>query len=774
MPWPTPQDYNEAIQNPKLCFDDPELKAGQPEYNALGLPRPITGGFASVYRMRCGQRDWAVRCFLREFADQQQRYTAISQHLAAVKLPYIVGFEFLSKGIRVKNQWYPILKMEWVQGELLHEYIKKRLNDSTAVRELAERWYEMMKALGEAGIGHGDLQHGNVLVTNGNLRLIDYDGVFVPALGGQRSHEAGHRNYQHPERTELDFGIYLDHFAAWVIYTSLVVLSIDHRLWDQVGAGDEFILFRKEDFVDPNSSSTFKLLARHTDTSIQQLTTLFRSLLYLVPSQIPALNGQPTLPPIPTARTLPPGADWLIDHVNLVQTQQIPAGNASSSSGSYGILDVHLPTGNSAWVLDYIAAPEIRNIISFSSIATIPRITASASVVSLIVSLTAWYLIGTPSIFLMLFLLIVGFINRKVFFYYYRKDPAVAERETIRSREELENRLFGSLQQGIKDRQIKKQNVLAEESKQKVALTKQMSHLKDKERAETNRTDTKLIRELSSINNRRQGINREEADALRRLQGTLGFDISKLNQQISSLVQAESNEVSNTLQRKQDQFITDYLRQCRISDASISGIGDKLKVRLRAAGIHTAADITYYKVTSIEGIGQNKGRALANWRDSLTAHAQTKMRMPTSLSQSEINSIKQKYDVQKRQLENQRNDIQRRFTSEESAIRGQYAIKRKPLDAEQFTARNTSDQELQSIRNKYAQEYASISQRLAQLATEAQAESQKIDEDISKLQKQIFGCNWRIAKIRLDITPYKNLTFRHYIRFVLLGHRTSN
>ena len=96
MPWPTPQDYNEAIQNPALNLDDPELRAGTPELTPLGLPRPITGGFASVYRMRCGQRDWAVRCFLREIPDQQRRYAAISRHLAAVHLPYTVGFAFLS------------------------------------------------------------------------------------------------------------------------------------------------------------------------------------------------------------------------------------------------------------------------------------------------------------------------------------------------------------------------------------------------------------------------------------------------------------------------------------------------------------------------------------------------------------------------------------------------------------------------------------------------------------------------------------------------------
>jgi len=313
---------------------------------------------------------------------------------------------------------------------------------------------------------------------------------------------------------------------------------------------------------------------------------------------------------------------------------------------------------------------------------------------------------------------------------------------------------------------------LPKRAKKKAALTKQISYLNDKEQADLNRAETKLRRKLNSINNRRLGLNRKESVALRRLQGALGFDISKLKQQLSSLIQAESNEISNILQVRQDQFVTGYLSRRQIIDASIPGIGYKLKMRLQAAGIHTAADITHYNVTSVEGIGRNKGSAVVSWRDSLTTQA--KMLMPTSLSPSEIGGIKQKYEIRKRQLENQRDDVQRRLASREREIRHQYAVKRKPLDAEQVTAQNTSDQESQSIRNKYAQEYASISQRLAQLATEAQTESQKIDEEISKLRKQIFDCHWQTAKIRRDIKPYKNLTFRHYIRFVLLGHRTSN
>lgn len=372
MPWPTPQDYNEAIQNPQLSFSDPELQGGKPELTPLGLPRPITGGFASVYRMHCGQRDWAVRCFLREFADQQQRYEAISKHLITVKLPYTIGFHFLSRGIKIRGQWYPILKMEWVQGELLNEYIKRNLGNSSTLLNLANRWITMVKALQQATIAHGDLQHGNILVVNGDFRLIDYDGMFVPALTGQSSHEVGHRNYQHPFRTESDFGLYLDHFAAWVIYVSLISLSVDPGLWHRVGAGEEFLLFQEEDFKQPDSSSAFALLTRHADARIQSLISVFRSLIYLSLQQIPDLDGQSAGP---SARTPPVGADWWKDHVNPEQTKVAAIPSVSSGEVSNASL-----SENSTWVIDFISSSQSQSLKSFSSSIIFPRVLAALSI----------------------------------------------------------------------------------------------------------------------------------------------------------------------------------------------------------------------------------------------------------------------------------------------------------------------------------------------------------------------------------------------------------
>ena len=243
MGWPTPQEYNEAIQNPRTAFADAELQAGEPVLTPLGLPRPITGAFASVYQLACPNRHtYAVRCFLREFGDHQDRYAAISAHLAQVKLPYMVNFTYLANGIQVNRRWYPILKMEWVAGETLQTYIERNLYDAPVLLALAEQWVQMARTLRQSSIGHGDLQHGNVIVHNGQLRLIDYDGMVVPALAGRHSHELGHRNYQHPQRNETDFDLTVDHFSTWVVYTSLVALSVEPQLWKAYQGGDECLL----------------------------------------------------------------------------------------------------------------------------------------------------------------------------------------------------------------------------------------------------------------------------------------------------------------------------------------------------------------------------------------------------------------------------------------------------------------------------------------------------------------------------------------------------
>ena len=524
MSWPTPQEYNEAIQAPRLNFNDPELKAGSVELTPLGLPRAISGGFASVYRVQCSNREWAVRCFLREFSDQHQRYSAISKHLIEARLPYTVGFEFLPEGIRVGGKWYPILKMEWVQGELLHRYIKKNLNNSTALLNLANQWAKMIKALQAAGIAHGDLQHGNVLIANGEFRLIDYDGMYVPALSGQSSHEVGHRNYQHPQRTEFDFGPTVDNFASWVIYVSILALTLDPKLWDQVKAGDEYLLFRREDFQDPYISATLSALTNHSDERIYNLAGFFQSLLYSNPSQVPTLDEKSILQ-IPAANLQTPVSatgsksrpEWLDDHISGLAPKKSDNTNA----------------GGAAWVIDFINSPAALNQRLTEVDVTKPRITLISFI------LLCGLLLGSYFVLPLVVVMVMGFMLTAIVVVllrdFYRRDPVVLAMIELTQQEQYEDKQLGKLHKQIKVKEDRRNAVDLEEKTLLKKIDSQLPPVQNKEKSEVEQVKSQLNSKITAINNKRQLINRNEAEQLRRIQESIGAEISRSNRQIASI-----------------------------------------------------------------------------------------------------------------------------------------------------------------------------------------------------------------------------------------------
>src|SRR6266516_2100963 len=164
MDWPTATDYNRVIQNPQACFNDPELQQGRAA-GMMGLPRPYSGNFADVYQVDCpNNQSWAVKCFTRKVADLRQRYQAIAEHLDANKRRFNVEFQYLPEGIRVADKWWPIVKMRWVEGFALNEFVRGSVENSALLDRLAGLWERLAGELRESRIGHGDLQHGNVLL----------------------------------------------------------------------------------------------------------------------------------------------------------------------------------------------------------------------------------------------------------------------------------------------------------------------------------------------------------------------------------------------------------------------------------------------------------------------------------------------------------------------------------------------------------------------------------------------------------------------------------
>lgn len=280
MPWPMSQDYNEAIQSPRLCFNDAELREGRAVTSHLGLPMPYSGSFADVYEFNCpaSKRKWALKCFTREVAGLRERYSEISAYLKQVNLPFMVDFHYLDPGIKVRGLWYPVLKMHWIDGLTLNAYLREHADEPRALERLSQIWAYIARKLDKAGLAHCDLQHGNVLVGTGlqattiGVRLIDYDGMYVPALARKPTSEVGHPAFQHPQRSRARlYRIEVDRFSHLVIYTALRAVMVGGRpLWERFENGDN-LLFRSNDLGAPDQSELFAELFRLNDPLVRKL-----------------------------------------------------------------------------------------------------------------------------------------------------------------------------------------------------------------------------------------------------------------------------------------------------------------------------------------------------------------------------------------------------------------------------------------------------------------------------------------------------------------------
>ena len=288
--WPDLTEYHEVMQSPQRSLGDPELQKAQIDKDRFGMPKPATGGNAVVYKATVGQNAWAVRCFLRPISDHAERYAAISKHLQKNRSAHSTEFVYLADGLRIKGGTFPIVKMAWVQGQHLDRCVEGLLDKPRELAALREKFRTLVKDIEHAKFAHGDLQHGNILVTGRDLLLIDYDGMWVPALIGRQATEIGHRAYQHPKRGMTDFGPHLDRFSALVIYLSLRALEIDRKLWDTYYTGDN-LLFVREDFNEPGRSPVWGDLAALKNAEVTYLAGILAAMVGRPVKDLPRLEA---------------------------------------------------------------------------------------------------------------------------------------------------------------------------------------------------------------------------------------------------------------------------------------------------------------------------------------------------------------------------------------------------------------------------------------------------------------------------------------------------
>lgn len=279
MEYPLISEYREAILAAEDNFN--ELSSLRPVLDGRGDPVMSSGNFAVVFKMR-DSRDgtfYAVKCFIKDQKGRDEGYRKIADELDSVSSSYILPLRYLEDELFVDSahcdtEEFPVVVMEWVEGETLDRYIKRNLSDVYSLAMLSYRFNRMAAWLMAQPFAHGDLKPDNILVRHdGSLVLVDYDGMYVPAMKGEKARETGSPDYRHPLRSSDDFNEQIDDFPIALIAMSLKAIALNPGL----KRNEKYTLLLNEaDFRDIAKSETMaKIQALSTDSELSLLLGTF-------------------------------------------------------------------------------------------------------------------------------------------------------------------------------------------------------------------------------------------------------------------------------------------------------------------------------------------------------------------------------------------------------------------------------------------------------------------------------------------------------------------
>ena len=340
-----------AVENPKN-FLEPTLQKEKIEMTKRYKPFCYTGGITLVFKLILLNGPIAVRVWHRLLEESEDRYKKLAEYASKGKRPWLLDTQYISNGIQIKGEIYPIVTMEWSQGEPLFEYIQQNIGSPLVIQNLANNFLNLIKDLHNQDISHGDLHPKNILVEkDGKIKLIDYDSFFMPGMESLKDEINGQAAFQHPKREENEFSNKkIDYFSELIIFLGLIITAEIPDFWEQEKGSDEEIdsesfFFQTRDFDDLDNSEIYNKL-RGKSPKVDALLFILKQ--YLAQSSLLHLEPFYNLLEPPKINSFVPNEEilensskgnvilsWEVEHAISVQIEGFPDSYSTELNGQY-------------------------------------------------------------------------------------------------------------------------------------------------------------------------------------------------------------------------------------------------------------------------------------------------------------------------------------------------------------------------------------------------------------------------------------------------------
>ncbi len=238
--------------------------------------------------------------------------------------------------------------------------------------------------------------------------------------------------------------------------------------------------------------------------------------------------------------------------------------------------------------------------------------------------------------------------------------------------------------------------------------------------------------------------------------------LSALAQRINLSHSDEQTELAQTLAQMRQNSIAEYLRQRPIDEANLPGIGVKLKERLQAAGIITAADVEGQRIRAVEGIGDGKARQIEDWA---TLHRwQAEALAPASLPALVKGSIVLKFEALRASIVASRETAERKSGARRETITDKYGALQDAIDQRSQRIDEEHDREYAATCQQFERDRQRLLVEFNALWPAASLELEKYRSQRRKLETGLFSARGDLLRIQKQLGQLAALTFVRYLK----------